>query len=112
MSCTGLTAKGAKCRRTSNCQWHVPIDCTICMDVIQPGTGLVTSCRHHFHENCLVTWFLESDVCPVCRATQDNKFVSFKKQVQERTAELYMDVLVGLEADLARARRRRAQRAE
>lgn len=82
------------------------------MDVIHHGKGFTTSCRHHFHENCLVTWFLESNVCPVCRASQDNKYVTFKRQVQERTAEMYMEVIEGLEEDLMRARRRRAQRAE
>ena len=82
------------------------------MDVVHPGKGFTTSCRHHFHENCIVTWFLESNVCPVCRADQDNKFVTFKKQVQERTAEMYMEVIEGLEEDLILARRRRAQRAE
>ena len=82
------------------------------MDSIQPGKGLVTSCHHHFHEQCLLLWFVESNVCPVCRAEQDNKFTNFKKQIQDRTAELYMEVIDGLEEDLMRARRRRAQRAE
>lgn len=83
------------------------------MEQVQNGRGdLVTSCHHHFHEHCLLQWYLESDVCPVCRTEQTNKFIDFKKHIQERTAEMYLEVIDGLEIDLARFRRRRAQRAE
>lgn len=82
------------------------------MEVIQPGKVFVTSCRHHFHESCLLTWFVESNICPVCRTEQDNKFVMFKKQIQDRTSAMYMEVIDGLEEDLVRARRRRVQRTE
>jgi hypothetical protein len=107
--------KGAKCRRTSNCQWHTPIDCSICMEVIHFGKGdLTTSCRHHFHEECMLKWFIQDSTCPVCRSRQENKYTAFRDEIRDNMSGIYMEVINTLEDDLRQARRaaRRARRAE
>ena len=45
------------------------------------------SCGHAFHVECIMEWFVRSDECPSCRASQDDDpIVIFKKKVL-RTVE-------------------------
>jgi len=104
--CTGLTLSGSKCKRSENCQWHKPKDnCAICFE--QVATRYPTNCMHIFHEQCITQWYLHSDVCPVCRATQDaDKFVVFKKALDDIVGERYADAIRTLEAENMRLRHR------
>ena len=40
--------------------------CTICMDTIDKKSKFVTKCLHVFHENCISSWILEKNSCPLC----------------------------------------------
>lgn len=84
------------------------------MELIHFGKGdLATSCRHHFHEECMLKWFIEESTCPVCRTPQVNKYTAFRDEIRDNMSGIYMEVINTLEDDLRQARRaRRARRAE
>ena len=43
--------------------------CAICMnDFIIGDDTMVTPCGHYFHAQCLIRWYKEQPICPVCRA--------------------------------------------
>jgi len=43
-------------------------ECPICFCVFDEQDPVVeTGCRHRFHENCLLSWFMQNANCPVCR---------------------------------------------
>lgn len=47
-----------------------PVTCSICQEEMGPNTSHVSrlrSCGHHFHGDCINSWFLMSTRCPVCR---------------------------------------------
>ena len=41
-------------------------DCPICLEKVSEADSK-TSCGHSFHEQCLTTWFMTSNTCPMCR---------------------------------------------
>jgi hypothetical protein len=43
--------------------------CTICQDEIEPNQNVrrLNHCNHHFHKNCIDTWFRGNVQCPTCR---------------------------------------------
>ena len=42
--------------------------CSICqMDYGDKDRCIQLPCGHHFHPNCIMTWFSENDTCPLCR---------------------------------------------
>ncbi|CAG9327768.1 unnamed protein product [Blepharisma stoltei] len=43
--------------------------CAICLDAFNIGQriGILMSCNHIFHENCLGKWLSYKEACPVCR---------------------------------------------
>jgi len=55
--------------------------CSVCLSVIHANTCIITSCQHHFHEDCLNEWLYvaHKDTCPNCRTVlRDNtKDLSF-----------------------------------
>ena len=42
-------------------------DCPICLKQLKKSGSTKTSCGHSFHEQCLTTWFMTSNTCPMCR---------------------------------------------
>lgn len=44
-------------------------ECTICLEPIlaHADVGVVSGCRHHYHEQCLLQWCSHSNSCPSCR---------------------------------------------
>ena len=48
-------------------------DCSICLKEFEqtPMEPLmqIPNCEHVFHEQCLRSWFLEAQICPMCRGT-------------------------------------------
>lgn len=44
-------------------------ECTICLEPMPPGApvGVVSGCKHHYHEHCLLHWCSQSNSCPSCR---------------------------------------------
>lgn len=104
--CTGLTSFGSKCKRSENCQWHKPRgNCSICFEEV--STKYPINCTHIFHEQCIVQWYQHSDMCPVCRSLQDtDKYIIFKRGVENIISERYADAIRSLEDDVRRLRRR------
>ena len=52
--------------------YHLDLDddeCTICLlPMLESDPVLQTPCQHHFHPNCLRSWLLVQNNCPLCRA--------------------------------------------
>ena len=43
-------------------------ECVICLDnILLQDKVRIDSCGHIFHRNCILTWFLFNNSCPVCR---------------------------------------------
>jgi hypothetical protein len=43
-------------------------NCVICLEnIFPPETIAMTDCNHLFHRECLVTWIINTPVCPLCR---------------------------------------------
>lgn len=51
---------------TPLCAKHKRPTCTICLDTVLQGTGVVTRCKHVFHTTCLEQ--INNNSCPNCRA--------------------------------------------
>ena len=47
-----------------------PVMCSICFDNISDSTKKSLNCDHNFHINCINTWLVENNTCPLCRAPQ------------------------------------------
>ncbi len=47
-----------------------PVTCSICFDNISDSTKKSLNCDHNFHINCINTWLVENNTCPLCRAPQ------------------------------------------
>lgn len=46
------------------------ISCCICTDDLAAGSTVgALECRHYFHPECLQSWVVMSQTCPVCRAS-------------------------------------------
>lgn len=45
------------------------MDCSICLKEFEEGELLqkVPNCQHIFHEACLRKWFVQAQICPMCR---------------------------------------------
>lgn len=42
-------------------------ECPICFDKICQNDGSALPCMHSFHTQCIRTWLMENNTCPVCR---------------------------------------------
>ena len=44
-------------------------DCSICLKEFEKNESLqmIPNCQHIFHETCLRKWFLQAQICPMCR---------------------------------------------
>lgn len=44
--------------------------CVICIDTYMKGDKVngLPNCSHYFHANCINTWLVGSNDCPVCRS--------------------------------------------
>lgn len=110
--CYGTTKQGSRCKYAFVCRWHEMKTCPICFDEILCKYLHTTTCRHTFHKECIITWYEQSDECPVCRAEQMNDpIIIFKQHVKASMEETYMNAIRSLETDVQRLRRRiRARR--
>lgn len=57
-------------------------DCVVCRDHNDETSSVVMPCGHVFHENCLKSWIMQKQTCPICnqslfdfsqKATQTNQ---------------------------------------
>ena len=104
MSCTAITKSGRKCHKGPLCHIHRIQTCTVCLEPIQyKDTRRLPACRHVFHAPCIASWFVTSNVCPVCRADQSaDPLIEFKNQVEESVRTVYQDAIHSLEDDVRR----------
>ena len=109
--CLHVTVKGTQCKfkskRNGYCLKHVKTDkepCPICFEAIHKNE-MVLSCNHRFHKKCIMTWYVESDICPVCRETQDDEILNFKKKVEEKMRNVYKDAIDSSDLEIRRLRR-------
>ena len=43
-------------------------NCIICIDKFEINNEIITlDCSHFYHENCIITWFKQKNVCPLCK---------------------------------------------
>lgn len=43
-------------------------NCSICLDDIEPGAyGTQLTCKHIFHNECIMGWYKQHQTCPLCR---------------------------------------------
>jgi hypothetical protein len=62
----------------------LPSCCSICLDDFVEGDLIcwskIPSCKHIFHQQCLLPWLLLHDSCPSCRcnifANSESSFLS------------------------------------
>lgn len=50
-----------------------PTTCTICFETIGNYDKKSLNCNHSFHRNCINTWLIEQNTCPLCRASQTTR---------------------------------------
>ena len=44
-------------------------DCSICLKKMYCNNSVQTECEHLFHKDCLNTWLVQKNTCPLCRYT-------------------------------------------
>lgn len=60
-----LTSETVKEDATENAEEHV---CSICLCAYEEKEEVrLLPCRHHFHKECIDTWFTSHNRCPLCR---------------------------------------------
>ena len=108
--CLHVTAKGTQCKfkskRNGYCLKHVKNEdtCPICFEAVHKN-GMTLPCNHSFHKKCIMTWYVESDVCPVCREKQDDDIMDFKKKVEDKMRSIYKDAIESSDLEIRRLRR-------
>ncbi len=86
------------------CVRHLKQKCLVCLESVS-STNTINSkrllCGHAFHPNCIMTWFVSSDECPVCRTKQTgDSLLEFKEKVEDVLREKYKDAIDSLEAEV------------
>ena len=106
--CVHVTQKGTRCKFRSKtdgvCSRHANNNCPICFESTG-NTKYTLGCGHVFHKACIMSWFVQSDVCPVCREKQDDDIFKFKEGVEDKMRNTYKDVLDSNDREIARLRR-------
>ncbi|RLV84164.1 Autophagy-related protein 36 [Meyerozyma sp. JA9] len=82
-------------------------ECTICLEGILPHAdlGVVSGCRHHYHEHCLLQWCSHSNSCPSCRQLFNAVFVvdqqtgSVKRRVVIQNKILFTDSIENIPSE-------------
>lgn len=83
-----------------HCSRHLKQKCAICFEMV-PSTNSSKhkrlNCGHAFHFDCILQWFLESDICPICRKKQNESVIQFKNKVEKNLRDKYRDAIRSLE---------------
>mgnify|MGYP001397131662 CR=1 FL=1 len=61
-----------------------PVQCSICFETINESDKKTLNCDHHYHRNCINTWLVEQNNCPLCRAPQTTSQTTSQTTGQER----------------------------
>jgi len=55
--------------------------CSVCLELINENAKTLV-CGHTFHLECILNWFVTSELCPMCRACQkDDPLIKFKNKL-------------------------------
>lgn len=57
-------------------------ECTICLESLDSKFGIITTCRHFYHDKCIKTWSNNSNSCPTCRKLFYNIDISDTREGQ------------------------------
>ena len=90
--CPNVVLLDGKCSR------HLKQQCTVCFENVRSANSPMTkrlACGHAFHLKCILTWFQESDRCPVCREEQpkSDPLIQFKNNIEDNLRKKYKDVM-------------------
>ena len=111
--CEWIKPDGAQCQKVpcmnSRCSRHLKQTCLVCLEATRStnsaGTKRLT-CGHAFHTECILTWFVTSDACPVCRCNQvSDPFINFRNSIQDNMRAKYMDTIKSYEKEIKNLRR-------
>ena len=108
--CTHILQSGIQCKLNAKddqkcCKRHTHHTCPVCFEIVGTADKKTLMCKHTFHMNCILTWFVEGDTCPVCRVSQqDTELIIFREQIQESMRQKYKDAIDSLESDLRQLR--------
>ena len=93
------------------CSRHLKQTCSICFEQVPSTNSAKTkrlSCGHAFHIDCILNWFVNSDICPICRKSQTKDlFISFKNKIEDEMRRKYRDAIMSYEHEIRRLRRAR-----
>ena len=108
--CTHTLRTGLRCKLKAKddqnrCKRHTQHQCPVCLELIGEGDKKTLICKHTFHMNCILSWFVEGDTCPVCRVSQRrDELIVFREEIQESMRRKYMDAIGSLESDIRQMR--------
>lgn len=78
--CQGTKSNGERCcykaKLNGYCMKHVNIndltneECIICYEHLTSDNLRILKCKHYFHKDCIDTWFISNNMCPLCRRVQ------------------------------------------
>jgi hypothetical protein len=96
------------------CSRHLKQVCSICFEKVPSTNSAKTkrlSCGHSYHLNCILSWFVNSECCPICRKEQiKDPIILFKKKVEDEIREKYRDAITTYEYEIHRLRRNNPRR--
>ena len=105
MKCQTILQDGERCKNKclfdGNCWRHSKQTCGICMENTNAKRNLTShrlQCGHAFHRKCVIDWFIHSDLCPICRASQKrDPLIKFKHHIENKVRSNYQNVIMSLE---------------
>ena len=77
-----------------------PVQCSICFETINERDKKTLNCDHHYHRNCINTWLVEQNNCPLCRAPQTTR--EERRGRRESREDPFMEALNELSSVTAR----------
>lgn len=109
-SCKWVTTGGNRCKNNvlmnDYCPRHLKQKCSICFEQVKSTNSAGTKrlgCGHSFHNKCIIEWFVLSEICPVCRASQPNEpIIKFKNKVEDNLRDKYRDAIKTYENEIRR----------
>ena len=112
--CNAMTGKGSRCKLQATiqtkCFKHTKTTCAICMEEVSSqntATSKRLTCNHSFHLDCILNWYKQASVCPICRKEQnDDLFVIFKEGIKDEMREIYSDAIKSLQQEVEEYRLR------
>lgn len=104
MSCTWKGGCKNKVFRDGLCYRHLKQKCSVCLEDVGSTNTATTkrlSCGHSYHLDCILTWYVTSDECPVCRCAQNtDPYIVFKHKIEDDMRTKYKDAIRSMEREV------------